>query len=305
MNARGISKYRNKILKLIDLVFTTLFSKYATLHQDVFSFNAFYWTILTTNLASIRGKKIILNIHGGRFAEFFHTYPQRVSKTLSKASVIASPSRYLITELKHEFPDIIHIPNPILIDRFPYSWERPEELKLLWVRAFSDEYNPLLCLDILEAIQKEISNVKLVMVGPDSGALRDFEKETQKRKLSEEIIITGKVDNQILKYFFSSHSVFINTTAYESFGISTLEAALVGIPIVSSRVGELPYLWEDQKEIAFAGLDEPESFVQRILEIHHNPALAKERSLAARKKAEEYSWENISPLWQDLLKNEL
>jgi glycosyltransferase involved in cell wall biosynthesis len=67
--------------------------------------------------------------------------------------------------------------------------------------------------------------------------------------LLEKITFTGPINNTELPAYYSSHSVFLNTTSYESFGMAVLEAAACGIPTVSTPVGEIPLLWKAGEEI--------------------------------------------------------
>ena len=82
--------------------------------------------------------------------------------------------------------------------------------------------------------------------------------------LSDYATLTGAVANTELMDYFHSHDVYLNTTAYESFGLAVFEAAACGIPIISTRVGELPYLWNDKQNILFSNKQNGDSFAKAI-----------------------------------------
>lgn len=48
--------------------------------------------------------------------------------------------------------------------------------------------------------------------------------------------------------YYNSHEVFLNSTRYERFGVSLIEVAACGILIGSTKVGEIPYTGEHEKD---------------------------------------------------------
>jgi glycosyltransferase involved in cell wall biosynthesis len=81
-----------------------------------------------------------------------------------------------------------------------------------------------------------------------------------------------------------------------------LEAAASGSCIVSTNVGELPYIWEDGKEVLLVVPDDPKAMSAAIRRILTEPGLAEWLSINARKKAEQYDWSVILPQWEKLFK---
>ncbi|MBE0653253.1 MAG: glycosyltransferase family 4 protein [Bacteroidales bacterium] len=103
--------------------------------------------------------------------------------------------------------------------------------------------------------------------------------------------------NDKLYSYYHSHDVFLNTTSYESFGVAVLEAASCGIPVVTTNVGEIPFLWRHGQEILMAENLIPSKFADEIFKIFSDPSLADILSKNARKKAEEFDWELIRDKW--------
>ena len=108
----------------------------------------------------------------------------------------------------------------------------------------------------------------------------------------------GGVPNNELSNYFHDHDVFLNTTYYESFGMAVMEAAASGIPIVSTSVGEIPFLWKNKEQILLAEEITPESFVLEIKKIFKSNELSQFLSKNARKNAERYDWGIIRKKWE-------
>ena len=141
------------------------------------------------------------------------------------------------------------MPNSIDLEKFPFKRDTVKKHSLLWVRAFTNIYNPEIPVRILHELRKLFPDVYLTMVGPDKGTLREVEALINRLDLEDHINITGPIPNEELRKYYQSHSVYLNTTSFESFGVAVLEAASCGMPIVSNSVGEIPLIWEDGKNI--------------------------------------------------------
>ena len=97
------------------------------------------------------------------------------------------------------------------------------------------------------------------------------------------------------------YDIFLNTTNYESFGVSVMEAAASGMCLVTTNVGELSYLWQDGNDALIVPPDDPEAMAAAVQRILTEPGLAEKLSRNARKKAEEFAWSIILPQWEALL----
>jgi glycosyltransferase involved in cell wall biosynthesis len=145
------------------------------------------------------------------------------------------------------------------------------------------------------------------MVGPDKGLLEQTKQLVQELGVEDKVIFEGRMPNDQLYKFYQTHAAYLNTTAYESFGVAVLEAAACGIPIVSTRVGEIPYMWGEGKEILMTEADS-EAMVKEVKKIFDSSVLSEKLSANARKKAEGFDWKVIKNRWIKLLeegKNDL
>lgn len=295
-----VSNKNNFILRVIEVTFYLLFSNYTKVFIDVYSNKAFGFTWLGCRIANLRGKIIYLNLHGGKLAEFAEAKPNLVFNTLKKANQIFTPSYYL----KHYFEEnglqVKYMPNPINLNLFPYNRSNPKAFSILWVRAFHKIYNPEFAIEVFRDIQLKYPSATLTMIGPDKGELETCLKLIEKYNLSEKVYLPGKINNKELANYYHSHSVFINTTSYESFGMAVLEAASCGIPIISFDVGELRFIWNDK--IKLTKHHNQIEFCEAIEQLFENKNLAQVLSIGARKKAETFSWTEIKPYWINILK---
>jgi len=298
-----VSSKSNKLLRLLEIILHVLFGKYNKIHIDTFSGQAFRIAQVVTILAGFRLKRSILSLRGGALPDFYIEYPKRVRKTLDSASYLQSPSLYLIEFFEKQGIDVHYLPNGINLNLFKYERKNINVYSLLWVRAFDEIYNPYLAIRALSLVKEYIPSASLTMIGPDKGLLRSSLELIDKLGLSQSVRIIGPIANDHLANYYHTHHVFLNTTRFESFGMAVMEAAACGIPIVSTNVGEIPYLWKNEENMMIVDSAEPVHFCQAVIKLVSSSELYENISVNARKKAEEYDWELIKEKWVQLLED--
>lgn len=71
-----------------------------------------------------------------------------------------------------------------------------------------------------------------------------------------------------------------------------------------NKVGEIPYLWEDKKNILMVDNNSIDSYVSCITMLFEDHSKAKNISEHAREKASCFDWQIIKPTWLKILNNE-
>jgi glycosyltransferase involved in cell wall biosynthesis len=102
---------------------------------------------------------------------------------------------------------------------------------------------------------RDLGNAFLLIAGPDDGARPRAEALIRRHGLERQILFTGMVSGEEKRMVLSGSSVFMLPSQSENFGLSVVEAAACGIPvIISDRVN----VWRDFQD-AGAGLAAPPS----------------------------------------------
>lgn len=299
-----VSNQASPTLRLFDYFFCIVFKKFSFAVVDVFSDRSFFLAEWAVFWLKLRRRPVVLTLRGGKLAEFSARNKGRVRRLFAKADLVQTPSLYLKSEFENNGLKICYLPNPIDLRQFPFKplSSRQQAFSILWVRAFSEIYNPKMPVQVLALLAKEFPNARLTMVGPDGGLLDEVQRLVNQLGLKEKVSIVGRVRNEQLYQYYQSHDVYLNTTSYESFGVAMVEAASCGIPIVSHSVGEVPYLWRHGEEILMVDKGDIEGMAKCVQSLFNDRDLAAALSQSAREKAERFTWENISPQWKSLLK---
>jgi glycosyltransferase involved in cell wall biosynthesis len=295
-NIELVSRKKNKLLRISNIILRLLITKSKVLHLDVYSGQAFMITEIASLIGSFLNKKMIFTLHGGILPDFYTIHPERVNKVFRRASRITTPSKMLKAFFEPKGFKIDLIPNAIDFQYFQYKRESIAKHSILWVRAFDPIYNPKLAIEIFNKVLLSFPDARLTMVGPDKGELADSQRLINELGIENKVEITGPIPNTELQKYYHTHEVYINTTSYESFGVSVMEAAACGIPIITTPVGELPLIWNDSEVIFTEGVN-ASGFVSSIIRLFNHSELALSLSKNAHLKSLSYDWKKIRPEW--------
>jgi glycosyltransferase involved in cell wall biosynthesis len=296
------SAYSNRIFRLIDTVIKLLFYTGEVIYIDVYSGNAFRIAELSAFMGKLRNMKLVFMLHGGALHNFIRNNPNRVKKVFENQTNIYSPSQHIINAFKNYNIKVKYQPNGIDLSKFPLkTTHNHSPLKLLWVRAFDSIYNPDVAVKILHKITKEFPEATLTMVGPDRGMLNQTKALANTLELNDKVNFVGPIDNKLLYRYYQNHSILINTTSFESFGVSLIEAASCGIPIVSNNVGEISLIWKNDVNIKLVEENNIDQFVNYIKQLNQNDRIRTEQIHHAHKNTLFFSNQITNTFWYNLL----
>jgi glycosyltransferase involved in cell wall biosynthesis len=294
----------NQLHRLLDMIWCIWRERrrFKVAQIDVFSGKAFFFAEVSCKLLQSIKKPMVLTLHGGGLPEFAAKHPRRMKNLLRAGDRVATPSAFLKNELKAFHSNIQVIPNPVDISHAIYRQRDMAEPKLIWVRAFHAIYNPLMAIDVLRKLKPIISQIHLTMVGPDKldHSLKRVMVSIKKFGLQNEVRVQLGVDHNEIPILLNKADIFINTSNYDTFPRSIIEAMANGLCVVTTNVGGIPYLAEHLEEAMLVAPDQPAEMADAIRQIIENGQLAQRLSLNARKRAEKYDWSAILPQWEKL-----
>lgn len=297
------SKKRNKIFRLFDMLFHII--KYRNqvdyVLMDTYSTQNFYYAYLSSQLCRFLKIKYIPILHGGNLQNRLKNNRKLSSAIFNNAYKNVAPSEYLKSIFK-EFGslNVVCIPNTIELKNYPFKERILDKPKLLWVRSFSEIYNPLLAIKLLKALKDEKLDASLCMVGPDNDGTLEKAK-TLANNLNVEVSFTGKLPKEVWLKQAENFNIFINTTNFDNMPVSIVEAMALGIPIVSTNVGGMPFLIEHEIDGVLVNPNSVNEFVNVIKKLLEEPKQVAKLTINARRKVEQFDWEFVKNQWGTVL----
>jgi glycosyltransferase involved in cell wall biosynthesis len=308
LEAEGFTVYyasskKNKFLRMLEMVYMTL--KYAKKVDyvliDTYSTKNFWYAFVISQLCRILKVKYIPKLHGGDL-------PSRIVRTkfcsnliFNNAFINIAPSYYLYEAFKNNgYTNIKYIPNTIELQLYPQSVKRFDFPRILWVRSFAKIYNPIMAVKLFMNLKKIYPEATLCMIGPrKDDSFENTKRYAQKNKV--EVKFTGKLSKEEWIAQSKDYNVFINTTHFDNTPISVIEAMALGFPVVSTRVGGIPYLLKHEENSLLVEDNDLAGMTQKVDSLFKDKALAEKISINAKMTVQSFDWEIVKKEWIDLL----
>ena len=308
LKSEGFTIYKsssksNKVLRLLDMCFAILHykNKIDYVLIDTFSTSNFYYALLISQLCRLFRLKYLPILRGGNLPYRLKQNPTLSSLIFNNSFQNIAPSGYLKHEFKIKGYATQLVPNVISIANYKFKKRIKLKPKLLYVRAFANVYNPCMSIEVFKEIKKTYSKAVLCMVGPNKdGTLNEVQQLIDRYELHDSVEITGVLSKSEWHKKSEEFDVFINTTNVDNTPVSVIEAMALGLPVVSTNVGGMPFLVENNKDGVLVEKNNAVEMATRIIEIleKNNISLAKN----ARIKAESFDCNIVKNKWVEILK---
>mgnify|MGYP000212113468 FL=1 len=296
------SSKSNKILRLIEMCFAIIRykNKVEYVLLDTYSTSNFYYALLTSQLCRLFRLKYLPILHGGNLPYRLKQNPKLSSLIFNNSFQNIAPSGYLKYEFEIKGYTTLLIPNVIPIANYTFKERKKITPKLLYVRAFASIYNPTMAIEVLKELKKKYPEATLCMIGPDKdGTLKDVKHLINTYDLQDSVEITGVLPKKEWHEKSKDFDIFINTTNVDNTPISVIEAMALGLPVVSTNVGGLPYLISSNVDGVLVDKEQPILMANEIHKIieENKSSFAKK----ARSKVENFDWSVVRNQWLKLL----
>lgn len=304
VNLITTSKYVSKWKRLLDIVFT-MFVKASAYNVAIIQFysgNSFIWQYIAAQIAGLLNKKIVMTVHGGGVpTKLDSSKASRYKALLNKADLITVPSAFMQQALKKHGMESVLIENIIELSDYQFSQKSNTRPHILWMRAFSDIYNPLMAIRVVNLLKEKYIDVKMIMAGPDLGMLHETKTLVTQLGLEKHVDFVGFINNRQKNELGVDCDIYISTNKIDNAPVSFLEMWAMGLPVVSTNVGGVPYLLENGVTGMIAKDDDAQDMADAIDALIENQRLAVSIINNARKKVTLYDEENVYIKWEEAI----
>ena len=193
--------------------------------------------------------------------------------------------------------EVIH--NGVELDRFSPAEPKgqTDELKLLTVGRLSPTKRIELLIDAVQILHKAGHKLRLTIAG--GGQMEQQWRQTvSEQNLSAIIEIAGRVDPEVMPQLYSDHDMLISASEQEGMSNAMLEAMASGLPIVATRCEGVAELITDNGVIVERA--NAEEMAGAILQLAGNRQARNEMAIAARTRAEQFTWDRVAEEYLNL-----
>ncbi len=241
-------------------------------------------------------------LHGGNLPERIKTSPRLAKRYFDNSRVNVAVSGYLQQALQSNGWKCIVIPNSIPAAQYPYKLRTAASPKLLWVRSFHHVYNPQMAIQVLYELQKKYKDATLTMVGPDKdGSLAECQSLAAALQVTAQVVFTGILSQKDWTALAANHAIFINTTTADNLPVSVIEAMALGLVVISTRVGGIPFLIKDGTNGLLCRKNDVQEMTAKIVNVCTDATLASRLSTNAYHAAKKFDETAVIQQWLHLL----
>ncbi|HEU4495770.1 MAG TPA: glycosyltransferase family 4 protein [Flavobacterium sp.] len=293
------SEKKNKPLRLYDMLLKTASSikKSDYILIDTYSTSNFWYAFLISQLARLLKIKYLPILHGGNLPKRLQANAFCSRLIFKNAFKNIAPSKYLQHEFATKGFETLYIPNAIEIKKYHFRQRDNIKPRLLWVRAFDKIYNPQMAIEVFKIVRENFAEASLCMVGPDKDGSLGRAKELAD-KYGLPVVFTGRLPKAEWLSLAADYDIFLNTTHFDNMPVSVIEAMALGLPIVSTSVGGIPYLLENNADAILVEDGAVEEMASAIMKLCGSAELAVRLCAAARKKVLAFDWDEVKEAWK-------
>jgi len=215
--------------------------------------------------------------------------------------------RSLIKDFSIKAEDIKVIYNPIDLEKIQILSQKPLEAEyqklfehpiIINVARLTEQKGQEYLIRAFSQVMKQIPNIKLLVLG--QGELEEYLKQLVKSlKLEKDILFLGWQKNPFK--FLAKSKLFVLSSLWEGLPNTLIEAMACYLPVISFDCDSGPREIINNDNGILIHLKDEIALKDSIIKVLKNDSLRQELSLKARKRAEDFSIENIINQYEELI----
>ncbi len=277
-----------------------------------------YFNLLLILVVKVLTYKYILTVHGLTHEEKRNVYLKSVNIKSYVKYLSFSISEFLILSItKHVIVDtqyvadkinqyylnkkILHLPKLYIIpqgidDSFFKIVNINQKNILLSIGAFIPRKGHHFLIETAKLIKERNFEFQLKIIGvkSDSNYFIYLEKLISEYNLHNFVELLPNVDNQVIFDYYSKSKIFILHSEEESQGIVFCQALASGLPVVSTKVGGIPYVIKDNINGFLTTFTDVNLFAEEIINLLQNENLLIQIRNQNIVDSKHYDWNLIS-----------
>jgi glycosyltransferase involved in cell wall biosynthesis len=247
-------------------------------------------------VARLRGVPVVVNYRGGEAAEFLKGAHLLVRRSMALTAQLLVPSAFLQEVFSHfRMPSTI-VPNIIDLARFRSRGARTEvAAHLVVARNLEPIYDNATAIRAFQAVSMHWPQVRLTIAGsgPQEAELRQL---VASLALGHKVHFTGRLDRDAMAALYREADIMLNPSLADNMPNSLLEAMASGVPVVSTRVGGVPYMVEDGDTALLVPVGDADAMAGACLRLLQEPGLWERLHVAGLARVQRYTWSQVGPL---------
>ncbi len=275
--------------------------KYDVLHV----FSASYWSFLLAPTPAILigrlfGRRVLLNYHSGEADDHLTRWGWHAKPILRMAHAVVVPTDYLVQVFARHGLGAIAVPNHVVTGPQLGERRRRPIPRFFSNRNFETHYNVSAIIDAFAVVRKMLPEAELVVTG--GGSQRSaLDAKVHDLGLEGVCRFTGPVPPSDMQQLYADADIYVNASLIDNMPLSILEAYSVGIPVITSDAGGIPWIATDRVTALVVPANDVDALASAMSEAVAQYDEALRRAAAAHQYVDQtFSWAAVRSKWQRL-----
>lgn len=246
-------------------------------------------------IAWLRRVPVLVNYRGGEAASFLQRSAALVRLTMGRSALLAVPSGFLQEVFARHGMAATVLPNVVDVHRYrPRAERRALGAHVVVTRNLEPLYDiatAIRAFALLAAARPE-ARLTIAGTGPQEAELKDL---AARLGVAERVRFAGRLDRDEVAALLSQADLGLNPSLVDNMPNSVLEALAAGVPVVSTRVGGVPFVVEHERTALLVPPRDATAMaaaMQRLLDDASLWMRLADNGLAA---AQRYTWAAVAP----------
>jgi len=218
-----------------------------------------------------------------------------------KASALVANSEGLKNRALKFMPsaEIDVIPNGVELERFnpAQTTSESQTIRLLTVGRLSVTKRMDILINAVDILKNKGCKILLKIVGGGQ-TQQKLKQIVNEKKLDNIIEIAGRIDAEDMPRVYRQNNIFISASKLEGMSNAMLEAMASGLPIIAARCeGTEELIAENGLVIENANAEEIAKAIKKLID---DRQLRNQMSIAARQRAQQFTWGRIAEQYLNL-----
>lgn len=236
-------------------------------------------------------KHVVLTYHGGGGERFFAKHTRMVRHYLTHTDANIVLSGFLGDVFTQYDIPYTTIPNIIEFDDTQFRERTSIRPNFICIRTHEELYNIPCILKAFQHVQATLPEANLTLVG--NGSQHEQLKQQAEQLGLHNVTFTGRVDNGEIYNHLNQSDIMLSSPKVDNMPVSLLEAMNAGLLVISSRVGGVPYMLEENITGLLFESDNNVELAEKMIWAVDNQAAAQAIIQKAHHAVNQYGWENI------------
>lgn len=310
-NGSAPLKVATFVLGVLRFLWVTVTRRPAVAHVHTASHGSFVRKSLIVWLSSLLGMRVVLQVHGGGFLDFYRARGSLtrayIRATLGRADVVIALGEQWAERLRSISPQarVVVVPNSIRPGAQVAQPSGAEPVQALFLGDVAEHKGAFTLLDAWQrAMEAQPSSPRARLVLAGDGDLDRARRQVRALGL-QDVDIRGWVDPRQVDDLLSGSQVLVLPSRGEGQPMAVLEAMGRGLCVIASDVGGIPDLIDDTCGV-LVPVDDVEALAAALKRVVDDDSARRGLGSAAHRRVEEHFnadrvWRMLDDLYQELL----